>query len=211
MRGKVLTCAAGSGFQKTALRDSMLRKKAHSCWRSWSSWINITSKICLDQAKTIRTQLELPTDYFRFSGLTLFRPRISVRNIRGNLETQNMLATPILRTLNATALRKVLRSGQRREFSGANPQPHRGWVPTPYVTETVVRAAAPNLPGPSKCWPCQGGGWRTRMNPHHAAMRWCPNKSAKDDIFSRLLMVTATFTTLPSNASRVSYPDVLAS
>lgn len=43
--------------------------------------------------------------------------------------------------LNAFAIRNASRLGLLgRDFSTGAPLPPRGWVPTPYVTETVVRA-----------------------------------------------------------------------
>lgn len=48
--------------------------------------------------------------------------------------------------LNAPAIRIASRLGLLgRHFSAETPQPPRGWVPTPYVTETVVRAQAAHL------------------------------------------------------------------
>lgn len=68
---------------------------------------------------------------------TNFKPLSTQKNVN----MLNLFPTRLTRTLATAALRNASSLGQRK-FSGLSGfQPPRGWVPTPYVTETIVRQA----------------------------------------------------------------------
>lgn len=84
-------------------------------------------------------------------------------------------------------LRVIPRLGLRRFSGHTGTPPPQAWVPTPYVTETIVSSShvyhPVDFPLTSK-----GGGFRTRNVPHLKGERVFAD-CLKDDIFSRLLMV----------------------
>jgi len=51
----------------------------------------------------------------------------------------SLLCGPAAPSLRRAGLFNASRLGLRRFFSAPSAQPPQGWVPTPYVTETVVR------------------------------------------------------------------------
>lgn len=75
----------------------------------------------------------------RGSPTKLLQP-LRCRGSRSILNMLKLCRAPMAPTLSAAAFRNASRLGFLKNFSSNNGvQPMQGWIPTPYVTETIVR------------------------------------------------------------------------
>ena len=82
--------------------------------------------------------------FIRGSPTKLLQP-LHCRRSRPILNMLKLFRAPIAPTLSAAAFRNASRLGFLKNFSSNNGgQPMQGWVPTPYVTETIVRFLIPS-------------------------------------------------------------------